>query len=95
MDEHAHEEAAMPYAPIENEAPKSTPERVLEMNRHRLMSIVGVEMVGVGQNSLGDPVIVIGVHDSGVTKKLPTTIEGVRVQVEVTGPIDALKRSIP
>lgn len=95
MDEHLHEEAAMPYTPIESEAPKSTIERVLETNRRRLMSIVGVEMVGIGQNPLGDPVIVIGVHDPGVTKRLPTTIEGVGVQVEVTGPIDALKRSTP
>ena len=44
MDEHLHEEAAMPYTPIESEAPKSTIERVLETNRRRLMSIVGVEM---------------------------------------------------
>jgi hypothetical protein len=89
MDEHAHEEAAMPYTPIENEATKSTTERVLEANRNRLMSIAGVEMVGIGQHPLGDPVIVIGVRDAGVTKKLPATIEGIRIQVEVTGAIDA------
>ncbi|MDL1890735.1 hypothetical protein FBQ96_14380 [Nitrospirales bacterium NOB] len=73
MDEHAHEEAAMPYAPSERDVPQSTIERVLDL--------------------LGDPVIVIGVHDATVTKQLPTTIEGVKVQVEVTGPIDALTRS--
>ncbi|GMV49801.1 MAG: hypothetical protein NBKEAIPA_00203 [Nitrospirae bacterium] len=93
MDEHAHEEAAMPYAPSERDVPQSTIERVLETNRRRLMSIAGVEMVGIGQGLLGDPVIVIGVHDATVTKQLPTTIEGVKVQVEVTGPIDALTRS--
>jgi hypothetical protein len=90
MDEHAHEDAAMPYTPLESEAPKDNTERVLEANRHRLMRIAGVEMVGIGRNSLGDPVIIIGVRDEGVISKLPGTIEGVGVQAEVTGPIDAL-----
>lgn len=95
MDEHLHEEAAMPYTPIESEATKNNTARVLEANRDRLMRITGVEMVGIGQDSLGDPVIVIGVHDAGAIKKVPAIIEGVRVQVEITGPIDALKRNVP
>ena len=92
MDNHAYEEAAIPYTPTEVEGSTNKVETVLQTNRSRLMSIAGVEFLGVGLNSLAEPVIIVGVHDTGVVSKLPKTIDGVPVQTQVTGPIDALKQ---
>jgi hypothetical protein len=63
---------------------------VLERHQDRLMSIPGVEGVGIG-GSEDSPVIVVMVRKGGadIRKKLPARLEGYPVKVEVTGEITA------
>jgi hypothetical protein len=65
-------------------------EAALERHQARLMSIPGVEGVGIG-GSEDSPVIVVMVRKGGaaVRKTLPTQVEGYPVKVEVTGEITA------
>ena len=62
----------------------------LERHQDRLMSIPGVEGVGIG-GSEDSPVIIVMVSKGGadIRKKLPAQIEGHPVKVEVTGEITA------
>jgi hypothetical protein len=62
----------------------------LERHQDRLMSIPGVEGVGIG-GSEDSPVIVVMVRKGGadIRKKLPARLEGYPVKVEVTGEITA------
>ena len=62
----------------------------LERHQDRLMSIPGVEGVGIG-GSEDSPVIIVMVSKGGadIRKKLPARIEGHPVKVEVTGEITA------
>jgi hypothetical protein len=65
-------------------------EEALEKHQDRLMSIPGVEAVGVGGDERS-PVIVIMVRTGGadVRRRLPARLEGYPVSVEVTGEISA------
>jgi len=65
-------------------------EAALEKHQARLMSIPGVEGVGIG-GSDDSPVIVVMVRRGGtdIRKKLPARVEGYPVKVEVTGEITA------
>lgn len=65
-------------------------EAALKKHQDRLMSIPGVEGVGIG-GSEDSPLIVVMVRKGGadIRKKIPAHIEGYPVKVEVTGEIRA------
>lgn len=65
-------------------------DEVLAKHQDRLMSIAGVEGVGIG-GSEESPVIIVMVRQGAteMRKKLPSQIEGYPVTVEVTGEITA------
>jgi hypothetical protein len=83
------EEAAMPYHPGQDDI--SSVSNVKQRHEADLMAIEGVEGLGIGQDAIGDVAIVVYVRDEGVAKRIPRTLDGLNVQVQVTGPIDALK----
>jgi hypothetical protein len=62
------------------------------LNRHRdaLMAIEGVQGVGVTRDRIGNDAVVVYVRDQGVADSVPRSLDGVSVQIEVTGHIDAL-----
>lgn len=78
----------MPH-PGGQEVPLGT--NVKEEHRAQLMAIDGVEGVGVAQNQIGNQGIVVYVRDQEVAKRIPRELDGISVQIQVTGPIDALK----
>ena len=82
------EEAAMPYHPGTEPLPA---DKVKQKQRASLMAIEGVEGVGTGQDAIGNEAIVVYVRDREVARRIPPTVEGMKVVVEVTGPINALK----
>lgn len=57
----------------------------------RLLTMPGVVSVGIGQNSSGKAVIMIGMdsHDSASRSTLPKELDGYPVQIQVIGPIRA------
>jgi hypothetical protein len=65
-------------------------EEVLDKHTDHLMSIPGVEGVGIG-GSDDSPVIIVMVRQGGseMRKQLPSQIEGYPVRVDVTGEIVA------
>ena len=67
-----------------------TAQQVLEQNEKRLMSIPGVEGVGVG-GSKARPEIIIMVrqHGTEMANTLPKQLNGYPVRVEVSGEITA------
>jgi hypothetical protein len=77
------EDAALPYARAA---------AVQQKNEARLMAMDGVEGVGMGRTALGDEAIVVYVRDEHVTPHLPKELDGVAVQVQITGRIEAQKR---
>jgi hypothetical protein len=81
------ETAAMPYSADEG---LSAPNGVLDKHRAMLMAIDGVLGVGTGQDRIGNEAIVVYIRDQGVAKSVPRELEGLSIQIEVTGPIDAL-----
>ncbi|HEX7081505.1 MAG TPA: hypothetical protein VF329_10860 [Gammaproteobacteria bacterium] len=57
----------------------------------RLMATPGVVSVGIGRDSDGRPVIVVGVEREGpeTRESLPETLDGYPVQTRVVGRIEA------
>lgn len=91
MDDFVNEEAAMPYSP-DDDAPagaSSAVERVRQSHEQRLMSISGVEGVGVGRSKIGGDAIIVYLRDEGAKKLVPSSIGGYPVETIVTGIIDA------
>ena len=82
------EDAAMPYSPSKVTSPAETAKQKREAS---LMAIEGVEGVGTGQDAIGNEGIVVYVRDAETAKRIPRIVDGFNVQVQVTGPIDALK----
>ncbi len=80
------EEASMPYSPGEELLRTDTQER---KRQERLMAIEGVEGVGVSQDAVGGRAIVVYVRDAEAAKRVPPEIDGLNVQVQITGPITA------
>ena len=72
-------------------AKKSTIEDVKEKHENNLMSIEGVQGVGIGEES-GKPVIKIYVNKKikSLQDKIPKQIEGYPVRIEVSGKFEAL-----
>jgi hypothetical protein len=67
-----------------------TAEEALEKHQDRLMAVQGVQGVGIG-GAEDSPQIVVMVSHGGteMRKKLPSSVEGYPVKVEVTGEIRA------
>ncbi|HYR74402.1 MAG TPA: hypothetical protein VEM96_01050 [Pyrinomonadaceae bacterium] len=93
MSDFPHEDAAMAYYPEEHTttASSSDIERVKQAHEQELMSIDGVEGVGIGKNPIGGDAILVYLRDEGARKRVPGNIEGHPVETLVTGVIDALK----
>ena len=83
------EEAAMP--PAQNQG-SARAKSVKASREAEIMAIEGVEGVGVTRDPIGNEAIVVYVRDSTVAKSLPKTLDGLPVQVQVTGAVDALRR---
>ena len=92
-EEFLEEDAAMPYSPEEDGTTisSSAVENVKGAHEHELMSIDGVEGVGIGKNRIGDDAIIIYLRDENARGRIPRTIEGYPVETQITGIIDALK----
>ena len=87
------EEATMPYAPDAAPSPgESSLEQARRRNERSLMAIDGVTGVGLGRTPTGDDAIVVYLRHAAARKRLPATVEGYPVVVEVTGEIDAYGR---
>ena len=57
----------------------------------KLMSIKGVEGVGIGADEIGNPVILVYVSDASAKQRVPLDIGGFPVLIQnLGGPIDAL-----
>ena len=83
-----HEDAALPHYSGEDLAKADA----LKQKRVKtLMAIEGVEGVGTNQDAIGNEGIVVYVRDAGVAKRIPRTMDGLHVEVQITGPIEALK----
>lgn len=76
------EQAAVPFASGPGAAP-SPIDAVLERNTPWLREIAGVVGIGAGRTATGDDAIVIHVRDASVQDRLPETVEGYPVVVEV------------
>ena len=83
----AQEEAAMPYPPRAKSSPTSS---VANKHTAQLMAIDGVEGIGVGQDPIGNETIVVYVRDQETAKCVPKELDGLKVQIKVTGTIEAL-----
>lgn len=81
------ENAAMPYNP----EPSSTEDEARNKRIATLMAIEGVEGVGTGQDAIGNENIQVYVRDAEAEKRLPSVMDGLPVQAQITGPISALK----
>ncbi len=53
------------------------------------MRIPGVTGCGVGRNAVGNPTILVYLEERAAAERLPRTIEGLDLVIEVTGPIQA------
>jgi len=62
---------------------------VLERRREELMAIEGVVMVGIGSDAIGDDAIVVGVKRPDQLRNLPSSIDGVPLQPQLIGEVDA------
>jgi hypothetical protein len=78
----------MPYLPNKVVSPGDVAKRKRVAS---LMALEGVEGVGTAQDAIGNEGIVVYVRDAEAAKRVPRTVDGLNVQVQVTGPIDALK----
>ena len=58
--------------------------------RDRLLGIPGVVSVGLGQGPAGGEAVVVSVTDAGVAARLPRMVDGLPVEVVVTGEVGIL-----
>jgi hypothetical protein len=82
------EEAAMPYR---SGSEASSADTLTRERQSTLMAIEGVEGVGTGQDAIGHEAIVVYVRDQEAAKRVPAILDGMKIIVQITGPIDALK----
>lgn len=83
------EEAAVPYGgrtQIETEA-----QRIRRKHERSLLAIDGVNGVGISRTPIGNDAIVVYVRDRSVKDKIPETLDGIPVVVEIVGEFDALR----
>lgn len=67
-------------------------EEVKKKYTNRLLAMPGVISVGIGKDPDGTPVIIVGLElpKSETQKKLPKTLEGYPLHIEIIGKIKAL-----
>lgn len=64
-------------------------EQVKQAHEMEWMRIPGVEGVGIGQDELGYPAIIVYVSSAEAERRLPKSVSGHRVQtMNLGGPID-------
>lgn len=68
---------------------------VQERNTEKLLAIKGVVGTAVGAGEKGDPVIKVLVETKEAARDVPANVEGVPVEVEVTGPIKPIREAAP
>ena len=90
MKPRGKEEAALPYP---RETVLQPAYGIKQKHEASLLAMDGVEGVGIGQDQIGNEAIVVYVRDQGVADRLPQNLDGMSVQVIVTGPIEASKTS--
>ena len=85
----AAEDAAM-SPPAAGDAPPADAVDVAQA-RHapELMAIDGVVGVARGQTAAGEEAIVVYLTDDAARERVPSAVEGIPVEAEVTGRIDA------
>lgn len=83
------EDAAMPYSPEVSSETSSPIQYAKESHEQELMSIEGVEGVGIGRDSIGNDAIIVYVRSKDAKKRIPHNIAGYPVEMKVTGIIDA------
>ena len=71
------------------EAPANAVAEALLRHESELLALPNVTGVGIGQNSIGDPAIVVYLRVRSARANLPERIDGYDVVAEVTGEIDA------
>lgn len=86
MHDPAQEQAAVQYNPDDD---VSGIEQVLRQHEAGLLARPGVTGVAIGKSPIGDPAIVIYLHDQISRSGLPKMIDGYPVVTQVTGPIEA------
>ena len=62
---------------------------IKDAHESRLMAIPGVQGVGVGQNEIGDDVILVYLKDEAAKGRVPDRLEDVPVETTIVGDIDA------
>jgi len=79
------------FAPDEaaKRAGASKAEKARRKHEGKLLEIDGVEGVSLDSGDLGEDIVMVFVRDESVVKKIPKTLDGVPVRVEVTGEFDA------
>ena len=75
----------------EEDPPAMRAERVRRTIESDLLKVPGVKGTGIGRDAAGNDTIIVYVGDGSVSAALPKRIEGIAVQIEITGDIDALR----
>lgn len=83
--------ALMGQSPGEGATVSPTIQEVKTRHENRLLAMPGVVSVGIGRGPDGKPVIVVGLDGPRpeTATKLPQSLEGHPVRVEIIGPIRA------
>ncbi len=68
--------------------PTTPAEQIKERNEAKLLKIDEVVGVGLGENAIGDPAIIIYARHKDVKEKIPESIEGLDTVLEVVGDIE-------
>ncbi len=55
----------------------------------KAMQIAGVEGAGLGHDTDGNDVLIVYLRDAAAKSRMPSQIDGLRVEAEITGPITA------
>lgn len=87
------DKAAAPNGKEPREITETEIRRLIEVQeRHteRLMKIKGVVGTAVGTDAKGEPVIKVLVEKKDAARNIPPKLEGIPVEIEVTGPIKPL-----
>jgi hypothetical protein len=71
------------------EQPTEEPGTIIDRLGSHLLRIAGVEGLGMTKGPTGDDAIVVFVRDASVASSIAPELGGMRIIVEVTGPIDA------
>ena len=83
MTKLSDEDAAVPYDPEDHDT-QSLAEKVKEKHEMRLMSIEGVEGVGISEDKAGIEVLIIYLRDEAAKDRIPHEIDGFRVRTTDT-----------